>query len=240
MQTKIDAVVFDFDNTLTNTSKSIIRARKDVLAYIRKNHNITEKAYMEALQSAGDELKSRKYKDNAKLYDLLSEYAGLGLSKKETKECRRIFTESMLSHMEFPKNIKKLFEWIKSRGLKIGILTDNAMFPGSEYKKKRLANLPAIDMVDIAVIATQTIPESKDTPKSFVKTAKMLGVSANKILYVGDRPDKDIDNAKKAGMVAVLFEGFSKAQHNENLSKPDYTITDLSELLKIIREHIDG
>ena len=240
MKTEIGAVIFDFDNTLTNTSKSVIRARKDVFFYIKKNHVITEKAYLDALQRASEEFRAKKYGDNTELYLLLSKYAGLGLSEDETKKCSNTFMGSMLSHMEFPNGIRRLFAWIKSHGLKIGILTDNAMFPDAEYKKRRLGKLPVIKMVDVAVIATQTIPESKDTPDSFVKTAEMLGVPPYRIVYVGDRPDKDIDNAKKAGMIAVLFEGFSKTKYDPNMAKPDYIITDLNELRGIIKEHLNN
>ncbi len=238
IKNKIEAVIFDFDNTLTNTSKSITRARKEVFVYIKKRHDITEKTYLEALQNASTEFRAKNFSDNIDLYRILSKYAELSLSEKETIECKRIFIDSMLSHMEFSKGIRPLFKWIKSQGLKIGILTDNSMFPDSDYKKKRLGNLPVINMVDLSVIATQTIPESKETPASFIKTAEMLGINPKKIIYVGDKPDNDIDNAKRANMIAVLFLGFSHPQHNVKDFRPDYIIDDLNDLVDIIKKYI--
>ncbi|MCL5101378.1 MAG: HAD hydrolase-like protein, partial [Candidatus Parvarchaeota archaeon] len=78
-----------------------------------------------------------------------------------------------------------------------------------------------------------TIPERKISPIAFSKTVKMLNVSPKNVLMVGDRLDIDVEHGKEVGMRTVLFKSY--ASSGTGLYKPDYIVSDLREILSIIK-----
>ena len=72
----------------------------------------------------------------------------------------------------------------------------------------------------------------------FAYCAELAGVEAREVLFVGDSPFHDVGGAKGAGMSAALIveEGVSApGQAGDASPEPDYEITQLSELLPIVR-----
>jgi len=67
----------------------------------------------------------------------------------------------------------------------------------------------------------------------FKAAMRRLKVKPEEAVYIGDRPDKDLIGAKKAGMKCLLF---SSVEVSLNGMKPDRQFADYSELEKIIKE----
>ncbi len=233
----IRAVIFDFDDTLVNTIAAIERARKVVFSRMSKLHKIDERAYEEAVKITSMEYdklvkKQHNYENKYFFYETLSKKTGLNFSRGEIEEYFDLFENSLINDTELSIHLEEVIKRLSDAGIKLGILTGPALYPG--IKKKRLERLPVMHLFDVIVIARETIPEDKTKVSAFTKTAEMLGVPPNETLFVGDRPDIDIFNSKTAGMKAVLFTAYRKYPDWVGDLAPDYTIADLKELIAII------
>lgn len=232
---KIRGVIFDFDDTLVNTMGGIERARKAVFSHVKKDHSIDERTYEEAIKLTSAEFekaKNLKKRNKYLFYELMSYKSGLRFSKEQIEKYADVFEKSLTNDIEFSVHLEEVVQKLKGAGIKLGILTGAALYPGA--KKMRLEKLPVIKLFDAVVIATETIPEDKTGVTAFIKSAEMLGLPANEILFVGDRQDIDISNSKKAGMKAVLFNAYRKSSSGIDEYKADYIISDLKELLIIL------
>ncbi len=88
------------------------------------------------------------------------------------------------------------------------------------------------------VVAKDDVIKGKPDPEVIIKALKLLGGNKKEALIVGDS-DHDILAGNNAGVDTCLF--YPKSNHkfyaNNFLSKtkPDYTITELKELLKVVQ-----
>ncbi len=231
---KIKGVLFDFDDTLVNTSRGIDAAREKVFVEMHKEYGISREKYKEALDETSLEFaKIPAGRRREEFYEIMGEKSGLKLSKKDIARYARLFDEEFINHTEFSIHMEEVIQKLKSSGLKIGILTGPGLSPGQ--KEKRLKELSIYPLLDVAVVATETIPEPKTDPAAFTKAAGLLGLPPSSILAVGDNPGIDVDNSKKAGMVAALFNTFKKYPDGTGKLKPDYEISDLMQVLDIVK-----
>lgn len=75
----------------------------------------------------------------------------------------------------------------------------------------------------------------KPHPQIYWQTLKRLGVSPQEAMFVGDRPGNDVLGANEAGMVSVWMDPPHLERELEGI-EPHYRITQLSELLPILRD----
>ncbi|MBM2620552.1 HAD family hydrolase [Actinoplanes sp. LDG1-06] len=81
--------------------------------------------------------------------------------------------------------------------------------------------------LDVAVFLSCDIGAAKPSPAAFERVADALGISASRILHVGDAYETDVVAASRAGSPAVWLHRDAAAT-NQQLSVP--TIRDLYEL----------
>lgn len=93
--------------------------------------------------------------------------------------------------------VKNLLEECRNRGLKTGILSD--FLPG-----EKLTNWGIENLIDVALGSEET-NALKPSEIPFLTFAERLGVSPDKILYVGNNERLDCLGAKKAGMKTALI-----------------------------------
>jgi len=97
---------------------------------------------------------------------------------------------------------------------------------------------PEMQMLGLTRYFKTTIFSSKYGIKKpdirlFKAALRRLKVKPDEAVYIGDKPDKDLVGAKKAGMKCLLF---SSVEVSLNGLKPDRQFADYSELEKIIKE----
>ncbi|MHA1596287.1 MAG: HAD family hydrolase [Candidatus Asgardarchaeia archaeon] len=125
-----------------------------------------------------------------------------------------------------PNAIETIRE-LKKMGLKVGV--------GSGTPKKRLEiflkHFGILDKLD-AFAGSDEVENPKPSPELFILVAKRLGVDPKDCLIVGDSV-YDVKAGKAMGAKTVLF----MRGRNKNLEvKPDFLITDLREVLRILDE----
>ena len=82
------------------------------------------------------------------------------------------------------------------------------------------------------------IIEGRKRPELYRRILKLVGSPSNAYM-IGDQLDRDVSPAKLAGLKTIYFPGgFKPKWHNEDASEPpDYVISDLREVIDIIRPH---
>ncbi len=109
-------------------------------------------------------------------------------------------------------------------------MTDTDVRPG--LKRRRLDSLSFIKLFDAVLIAGEDIPQRKNSPIPFIEIARLLNAEPRDTVVIGDRMDADIDNAKEAGMKAVLMDKYLPP--NTGAHDPDAVIHELKQLLDVL------
>lgn len=117
-------------------------------------------------------------------------------------------------------------DYLKRKGLKIGILTDVPYGMGKPFVKKDISLFS--NLIDYLLTSVE-VGYRKPNAKGYEILAKELGVSSYEMIYVGNE-EKDIVGGKAIGMVTVLVDRNKKG----NFCDADYIINNLSELKNFI------
>ena len=211
---RFDTILFDNDGTLLNTKDLIDRSFIHTFEKFRPDHKLTE-----------EELDSFF---GPTLYQTFSKY---GESEEEIQEMIQYYREfNEPNHDYFAKAFpyaKELLMKLHKKGYKIGVV--------SSKKNKLLAHglehFGLLEYVDI-VVGADDVTNHKPAPDSLLFAKEKL--NGNNVLYVGDTLN-DILAAKNAKMKSV---GVLYIKHPEIMldAKPDYVISNLNELLRILGE----
>ena len=232
---KIKGIIFDFDNTLINSSKTIDDANKLILNKMQEDFKTMDLKKFEDIrkkvQKKFDSLDpTKRYK--RLFYELFAEESGLDIDTKKIDTYSEIFESHLINRMEFTEGVEEVLEGLKKMNLRIGILTGEGLYPG--LKKRTLDKFDYNGKFDVKIIARDSIPENKHDPNAFKKTAAMLKLKTDEVLFIGDTPEIDIDNAKAAGMKTVLFDKYNEEKRKNSKNKPDLIIEDLQDIYKIL------
>ena len=219
----IKAVIFDLDNTLI-----------DFMTMKRLSCD----AAVTAMIGAG--LDINKEKAMNELFRLYDKY---GLEKKTIfqkflkKTTKKIDYEVLASGIiayrrvrsgflePYPHVGEVLFE-LKRKGIKLAIVSDAPRLKAWI----RLVSMKINHLFDV-VVAFEDTKKLKPSAVPFKLAFRKLNVKASECLMVGDRPDRDIEGAKKLGMSTCFARyGNPKAKN----PKADYEINDIKELLEIV------
>jgi putative hydrolase of the HAD superfamily len=115
---------------------------------------------------------------------------------------------------------------LKSRGVRIGVLTDVPYGMPRHLVERDLAGAGLSELVDVWLTSVD-VGHRKPAPEGFRALATALRVPIAELIYVGNEP-KDIAGPKAAGARAVLI---SREKISKDLGQ-DATISSLSDLLK--------
>ena len=232
---KMKGIIFDFDNTLINSSKTIDDANKLVLNKIQEDFKTIDlkkfDSILKKVQKKFDNLDPlKRYK--RLFYELFAEESGLNIDTKKIDTYSEIFESHLINRMEFTEEVEETLDRLKKMNLKLGILTGEGLYPG--LKKRTLDKFDYNEKFDAKVIAKNNIPENKHDPNAFKKTAAMLKLKTYEVLFIGDTPEVDIDNAKAAGMKTVLFDRYNEEKKKTSKYKPDFIIENLHDVYNIL------
>lgn len=208
----IDAVLFDFDMTLVDSSQGITNCMNAVA----EKMNLPAVTRSQVMTIVGRPLEKG-------LHDIWGDY-----DEGCLKEYRRIFNEIEYAGIEAFDYTKKVLSDLRSSGMKLGIATN------------RQAAVPVAEAVGLSsyvdvVMGLGGIYRPKPEPDVLLAAIESLGGDPSRSIYAGDT-DIDMKTAKAAGVlgVGVATGNFSK----EALLKAGAwkAIDDLTGLPDLIRK----
>ena len=220
---KIKAVLFDLDNTLVDFMKmKRLSSEAAVSAMVNAGLGLDENAAMERLFKLYEE----QGIENQSIFEVF-------LKKEMGKVDYKILSEAIVAYRRvktgqlstYPRVHSTLIR-LKERGLKLGIVSDAP----KKQAWLRLAEMSLSDFFDV-VIALEDTGELKPSELPFKQALKVLGLSAEEILFVGDNPSRDIAGAKKVGMKTALAKYGQVVSGGE---KADFELEGISGILSIV------
>jgi len=118
---------------------------------------------------------------------------------------------------------------IRDAGIGIGLLS-NTIFP-EKFHKLELERFGISDYFDFTIFSS-AVGIRKPAPAIFENAKRSAGCPADRILFVGDRPDIDIAGADAAGF-ATVWKYHPRREYKVEI-KPDYCIVKLGEIETIL------
>lgn len=243
-QQKLTAVIFDLDDTLIDWSGQTMDSAE-------LNHHHMSNVYL-YLQERGFELPSLEqllhvFQENLITCwtDAKKSWAGVSFATVLTETFLALGLDVSKINID---HVMHAYDWkpvpgvvpfvdtlsvlqtLKEQGFRIGLIT-NAMQP-MWMRDIELEAYGILSFLDVRVTSGD-IGFMKPHSAIYNYVLTELGVMAETAVFVGDRPANDIAGANKVGMVSVLMD---PPHLNYDLDGviPDYTITQLSELLPIL------
>lgn len=234
----IEAVLCDMDNTIIDfTSFKEGTALAAAHAMVRNGLPVMPKDAYARIFLIYDE-KGMEYEKT--YFEVVNSFRIPDLNKAE-----RIQQAAILAHQKAMQRalnpypmVKPTLRALRRMGIKLGLVTD-----GPRNKVwKRLIIVSLSDQFDIVVTHSDT-REYKPHPLPFQMALDELGIPAQRCLFVGDNPGRDIRGAKDIGMRTCLAEYGSKGVKLYGPYKdagepvePDHKIDRFEDLLPLVKD----
>lgn len=209
------AIIFDLDGTLLDTLEDL----KDSLNVALAGKRLPGRTLEEVRRFVGNGI-----------HKLIERAVPEGTSGEVVEQVFQDFRRYYLKHCEdktcaYP-GIPKLLEELEGRGISVAIVSNKADAAVKELAKNHFPK------VGVAIGEREGIAR-KPAPDSVFEAMRLLGVSAEETLYVGDS-DVDIATAKNAGLPCVSVTwGFREEEFLRSLH-PAYVIHQPGELLELL------
>jgi putative hydrolase of the HAD superfamily len=229
---RFDAVIFDWGGTLTRWHDIDFHEESLALAHaVVAGDGSARHVHAEALHRANQVIwgRSRDHQQSATVADLFAE-AGLD----HDPELLGHYREFWEPHTGTDPQVRPVFEALRERGLKVGVLS-NTIWPRS-WHEDFFRRDGVIDLID-GDVYTSEIPWTKPSPEAFTAAMQAVGATTpERCVYVGDRLYDDIWGAQNAGLRAihVPHSTIPVEQHGHSVGDPDAVVHELAELPALI------
>ena len=148
------------------------------------------------------------------------------VSDPVVKGATKTFADEIIHYMHLDEEATEVLQKLHGK-YKLGLISN---FGIPECGWNLLEKFCLKEFFNVIVISGE-INRRKPSPEIFEKALKTLGVEASKTVFVGDTPNLDVEGPKNVGMRTVLI----KRRSVESIDpKPDWVITCLTELLKVL------
>lgn len=131
-----------------------------------------------------------------------------------------------------PENLQALAE-LKSRGLKLGLVSNAHFLPALLLED--FERLGLVEYMD-AIVTSSQLGLRKPHPAIFERLLAELDVSPGEAIFVGDKVREDVVGPKELGMRAVLTHQFRQEEFEAAEVQPDFVIESLPDLVP----YVDG
>lgn len=207
----IQAVLFDVDGTLIDTSEYIYQAYEHSLG--RHNHDMLSREALSHLMGKS-------------LEDTYREITGLDVVNPLMDAHREYQLENAGLAVAFPNSASTL-ESLRKKGISIGAVTTRARDTAIET----LEHAELFPLIDFFV-AFEDVVSPKPDPEGIKKALDFFNVHPSDAIMIGDSP-VDVEAGKNAKTHTI---GVTYGFHGERIveTEPDYVIDDISEIIEIV------
>jgi len=226
---KYRAVIFDLFGTLVKTWST--RQCNKVLYQIAKICGAPQETFQTLWIQGFDMFNSREYAVQERQAALVCQQLGISVTEAQVKSAAELWSAFALASMTPRLEALETLKALKSRGSKIGLISDCSSEVPAVWEKTSLA-----PMIDVTVFSC-TAGIRKPDPRIYRMAMERLGVEPESCLYVGDGGSQELTGALNAGMypVAYLIPQDEKPDITFTVEKwQGRTISTLSELLEIL------
>lgn len=213
----IKAVIFDFDGTLANTLPICFYAFQQVFKEF-DNRDLTS----EEIKAMFGPSETGIIRDN--LLHIKKEHA-IELYYEKYKERH----EQLVIHN---KEIEDLIQYLKNKGIKLGIVTGKA-------KRSLDISLKSLQMDNLfdAIITGDDVHNPKPHPEGLIKALSLLGLENSEAIFIGDS-DADIHAGVQANVFTIGVHWLPDYHSLEFAIKPNAVFKHVSEFMDSLKTGI--
>lgn len=197
----LKAVIFDLDGTLYDYNAAHAHAFDALAEYARDRLGLTRERF-EALHDEADQLLKRRAGRCAAIHNRLIRYQlmleALGQPIRHAPAMADIYWSTLLEHMTPVPGLHEALDWIRGRGIRIGIGTNMT----ADWQYAKLDKLGILPKVDFMVTSEEASAEKPDR-RLFELCVEKAGCTPEECAFVGDSLKGDILGAKAVGMKPV-------------------------------------
>ena len=201
----INAVLFDFDNTLYDYERCNRAGMDAVVRHLSFILNEPANELLERFKTVSGRIKKSNNpstKFNKMIY--LQELTNNRLSLSEIKKCHDIFQHAFFEELRLYDGVKELLVWLKTSKIPIGIVSNNQF----HQQIDKLERLEIMEYIECMTTSSEC-GEEKPHPKMFTDTLEKLGKKKG-IVMVGDSMEHDIVPGVDFGMLCFHFDPSEK------------------------------
>lgn len=227
---KLDAVLFDLDDTLHDDTLAFRSAAEEVAHEVAAEHGISALALKDAYIEEAEGFWKRLTADQVqellltKLSSLRSRLWGSALSSMGLDD-PRLAERSAVNYNLYRKKYFALFpgaldllKRLRDAGKRLGLVTNGV----SETHTEKIALLELSDRFDAIFLADQTGMVKPD-PRLFIHACERLGSRPEATAMLGDRYERDIAGANEAGLFTIWVNLRHEALP-KGAAEPDATV----------------
>jgi len=235
---RLEAILFDIDDTLFSTTEFARRARGNaVRAMIQAGLDLPEETVLRELDEVLAEFSSNYEHHFDKLLQRLRP-ACLERVNSALIVAAGVaaYHDTKFRELAPFDDVYPLFSDLRRIGMRLGIITHGWTVKQAE-KLVRLGLVPYLD--PRAIFISDQIGISKPNPKLYLRAARDLQLEPSSIMYVGDSPLHDIGPPRSIGMVTVWARRAAKHELTPDGPRPHHVIASFDELRRILRDQYE-
>lgn len=230
-----NCVLFDLDNTLLLKSPGITEKIFELASAVSPEVKMetVEEAYAASELWQGEQIKKEnetgvRMNDEEYFENVLAVYRKfLPLGEELSSQLFSILSGKYDMEYQLMPHAEEVLRELKNRGLPLGIVSNNHV-----KIRQVLTDLDIAGYFD-SIIISEEVNLFKPDPEILELACREIGVPCGGGIYVGDHPF-DILCAHSAGMPAAWLPPNRFFRVPEYIGSPEYTLTNLSELLPIL------
>jgi putative hydrolase of the HAD superfamily len=233
---RIDAVLFDLDDTLHDDTLAYQSAAEEVAHEVAAEHGVDALALKAAYIAQAEGFWKRLSTDafieklanvRAQLWHAALTDVGVDDELLARSAAERYNAYRKKHYTVFP-GVLELLRDLKSAGKKLGIVTNGL----SETHREKIALLRISEYFDALFIADE-VGMIKPDPLLFAHACTTLGSAPARSAMVGDRYDRDIKGAAEAGLFTIYFK-VRDDPRPDGCPSPDATCISIQEVSDVL------
>ncbi|MDK2907548.1 MAG: putative hydrolase of the superfamily [Candidatus Woesearchaeota archaeon] len=243
----MEAVIFDFDNTLEFWNVASNKAERKLIQDVAKEAKVSRLKLEESFKR-----NKEYYLLNGKTPALFSrvfwmrkslEELNAHLSLSEIHKHIDAFWKDCEKNVRLYDGAEELLKYLKANGIKLGLISDSDGL--KRYKINRIKRLGIKKYFDV-ILTTDDVGYNKPHRAIFIEALKRLDVKPKKTWMVGDNPRSDCYGAKHVGINTIcVLRGtwksfFSHPEREKQYARYiDYRIDNLKEVKRFFKKIIE-
>jgi HAD superfamily hydrolase (TIGR01549 family) len=223
----MSAILFDMGGTLLSVECwDPKKGNAKILEFAKDTHGYTADDIAEGIGLIDSDLYDRRESSCLELPPYTIDrlvYERLGIEFEiDFNEREAVFLHESRIWKKEPK-IQESLDALSKKRIPMAVLSNSA-FSGAALSRE----LESYNLLQhfTFVMSSADYVVRKPHPLIFLTAAAKLNTVPNMIWYVGDTPKYDVDGARSAGMIAVLYERKSKPM---GVATPDFRFTDWTD-----------
>lgn len=150
-------------------------------------------------------------------------------SKRLAEGLDSLLGEADVARWSQAEQREETFDAIRSRGLKVGFVSNTLTAP--DLMRRKLTEFGLLDRAHVAIFSVEH-GVRKPNPAIYRAALKAIGADPRDVVFVGDRVREDVRGPQSAGMRAVLTHEFRQEEPAD--SNPLGVIPHLSDILDLL------